>query len=135
MHDREDTLLHLSSVFSSQDDNFASLEVDLDGGGGGHTGGETIGWELTGIVDCEVGGTKLSEFFGGRSDQHVVHLYKGQILQSATAPERSTGDIGKTYEKSVVSTSADDSDLDAVLGVPSSETVKDTDEDVAHRSV
>lgn len=74
MHNREDTLLHLSGVFSSQDDNFASLEVDLDGGGGGHTGGESIRWELSGVVDCEVGCSELGQFFGGRSDQHVVHL-------------------------------------------------------------
>ena len=36
-HDREDTLLHLSSVLGTEDDHLFSLEVDLDGSGRRHT--------------------------------------------------------------------------------------------------
>jgi len=72
VHDREDTLLHLSCVFGTEDDHFHSLEIDLDGGSGCHTGSESIGGELTGIVNDEIGFTKVGEFLSSGSDQHVV---------------------------------------------------------------
>jgi hypothetical protein len=72
VHDGKDSLLHLTSVFGTENDHFHSLEIDLDRGGGGHTGRESIGGELTSIVDDEIGFTKVGEFFGSRSDQHVV---------------------------------------------------------------
>jgi hypothetical protein len=72
VHDREDSLLHFTSVFRSEDDQFISLEVERDGGGRSHTGGESIGGELTSVVDDEVWLAKVLELFSGRSDKHVV---------------------------------------------------------------
>ncbi len=103
VHDREDTLLHLTGVLGTEDNHLATLEVDLNRGGRGHTSGETVGRELAGVVDDEVGLTKVLELLLGRADQHVVH------------------------EESVVGTRANDTDLEAVLGVPACETVKDID--------
>lgn len=93
-HDREDTLLHLSSVLSAKDNHLHTLEVNLDGGGGGHAGGETVGRELAGIVNDEVWFTEGLELGFGRSDEHVVH------------------------EKGVVGSCADDPNFDAELGIP-----------------
>ena len=103
MHDGEDSLLHFSSVFSTEDNHFHSLEVDLDGGGRGHTGGESVGGELTGVVDDKVGFAEVGELLSGRSDQHVVH------------------------EQGVVGSGSDDSDLDSVFWVPTRESVEDVD--------
>ena len=72
VHDRENTLLHLSRVLCTEDDHFHTLEVDLDRGGGAHTLGEPVGGELTGIVDDEVWFTKVSKLVLGRPDQHIV---------------------------------------------------------------
>lgn len=46
-HDGENSLLHLSSVLSSENNHLSSLEVDLDGSGGGHSSGESVGGELS----------------------------------------------------------------------------------------
>ena len=72
VHDREDTLLHLSRVLGAEDDHFHTLEVDLDRGGRAHTLGESVGRELSGIVDDEVWFTKVAELLFGWSDQHIV---------------------------------------------------------------
>lgn len=72
VHDGEDTLLHLSSVLCTENDHLHSLEVDLDRGGRGHTGGESVGRELTGVVDDKVGLAKVGQLLSGGSDQHVV---------------------------------------------------------------
>jgi hypothetical protein len=64
--------LHLSCVLGTEDDHFHALEVDLDRCGGAHALGESVGGELTGIVDDEVRFTEVAEFLLGRSDQHVV---------------------------------------------------------------
>ncbi len=103
VHDREDALLHLTGVLGAEDDHLVALEVDLDRGGGGHAGGEAVGGELAGVVDDEVGLAKVLELLLGRADEHVVH------------------------EERVVGTAANDADLDAVLGVPAGEAVKDVD--------
>lgn len=103
VHDGEDTLLHLTGVLGTEDDHLHALEVDLDGGGGGHSGGETVGRELASVVDDEVGLSEVGELLGGGTDKHVVH------------------------EESVVGARGDDADLDAVLGVPAGETVEDVD--------
>ena len=71
-HDGEDTLLHLTGVLSAEDDHLHTLEVDLDGGRGGHALGETVGGELAGVVDDEVGFTEIRELLLVRSDKHVV---------------------------------------------------------------
>lgn len=68
VHDGEDTFLHLSCVLGAKNDHFHALEVDLDRGGGAHTLGESVGGELTGIVDDEVWFTELAELLLGRSD-------------------------------------------------------------------
>jgi hypothetical protein len=101
VHDGEDTLLHLTSVLGTEDDHLHSLEVDLDRGGGSHTGGESVGRELTGVVDDKVGFTKVGELLGSGSDQHVVH------------------------KQGVVGSGSDNSDLDSVFWVPTRKTVKD----------
>lgn len=72
VHDGEDSLLHLSGVFGTENDHLHSLEVDLDRSSGGHTGSESIGGELTSVVNDEVGFTKVGELVCGGSDQHVV---------------------------------------------------------------
>ena len=72
MHDGEDTLLHLSCVLGTKDDHFHALEVDLNRGGGAHTLGESVGGELSSVIDDEIGFTELAELLLGRSDQHVV---------------------------------------------------------------
>ena len=72
MHDGEDALLHFSCVLGTKDDHLHPLEVDLDGRGGAHALGESVGGELSGIVNDEIGFTEVAEFFIGRSDQHVV---------------------------------------------------------------
>ncbi len=67
----------------------------------GHTSGITVSGELAGVEDGKIGFTKVLKFFSSGTDQHVVH------------------------EESVVSSSADDTDLDTVLGVRSGISVKD----------
>jgi len=94
MHDGKDTLLHFTSVFRTEDDHLHTLEVNLDGCGRAHTLRESVSGELARIVDDEVRFAEFQQFRLGWADQHVVH------------------------EQSVVGTSADNSDLDAVLGIP-----------------
>ena len=71
-HDGEDTLLHLSSIFRTQDDHFHTLEVDLDRGSTAHTLGKAVGRELTRVVNDKVGLAKISQLFLRRANQHVV---------------------------------------------------------------
>lgn len=71
-HDAENTLLHLAGVFRTKDDHLHALKVDLDRGGAGHAGGETVGGELAGVVDDEIGLAPVGEFLLGRADKHVV---------------------------------------------------------------
>ena len=72
VHDGEDTLLHLPRVLGTEDNHFHALEVNLDRGGRAHTLGESVGGELSGIVDDEVWLAKVAELLLGGSDQHVV---------------------------------------------------------------
>ena len=94
----ENTLLHLTSILSTQDDHLLLSEVDGDGRSRGHALSVSVGRERTGVVDGVVG-VEMLKFFWIGSDKHVAH------------------------EKSVVGTSADDSDLDLVLLVPSCITI------------
>jgi hypothetical protein len=71
-HDGEDTLLHLASIFRTQDDHFHTLEVDLDRGSAAHTLGKAVGRELTRVVNDKVGFAKIRQLFFRRADQHVV---------------------------------------------------------------
>jgi hypothetical protein len=104
VHDGEDALLHLAGVLCAEDDHLHALEVDLDGGGGAHALGEAVSGELAGVVDDKVGLAELGELVLGGADEHVVH------------------------EEGVVGAGTDDADLDAVLGIPAGEAVKDIDE-------
>ena len=93
-HYGEHALLHLAGVLGAEDDHLHALEVDLDRGGGGHSGRETVGGELAGVVDDKVGLAKVGEFFLSRTDEHVVH------------------------EQGMVSSCANDTDFDAVFRIP-----------------
>lgn len=101
-HDGEDTLLHLTGVLGAEDDHFLLGEVESDGCRRSHTGGVFVGWEAAGIVDDPVG-VEVLEFFSARADEHVSH------------------------EESVVSASADDTDVDPVASIPAGITVDDVD--------
>ena len=114
VHDGENTLLHLAGVLGTKDDHFHALEVDFDGRGGAHTLRESVGGELSGIVDDEVGFTKLEELLCGWSDQHVV-LRPTLVYGSH---RRNHGPNQTYHEKRVISPSANNTDLDPVLGVP-----------------
>ena len=57
-HDGEDTLLHLPSVFRTQDDHFHTLKVDLHRGSAAHTLGKAVGRELARVVNDKVGFAK-----------------------------------------------------------------------------
>ena len=71
-HNGEDTLLHLTGVLGSEDNHLHPLEVDLNGCGGRHALCETVRWELSGIVDDEVGLAEVLELLFRRADEHVV---------------------------------------------------------------
>ena len=94
----ENTLLHLASVLGTEDNHFFVGEIDGDRSSGGHTFGISVGRERTGIVNGVVW-VEVLKIFSFRADKHVAH------------------------EKSVVGTSADDSDPDPVFLVPSCKTV------------
>jgi hypothetical protein len=127
VHDGEDALLHLSGVFGTEDDHLHALEVDLDRGRRGHTGRESVGRELTGVVDDEIWLAKVFQFLGRRADEHVVlGVGVGQVKSSQGNKRFPQG--GQTHhEQGMVSPGSDDSDLDPVLWVPTCETVKDVD--------
>lgn len=94
MHEREDTLLHLSGVFGSEDDHLHPLEVDLDGRGRGHSGREAVGWELAGVVDCEVGLSIGLELSLGGSDEHVVLQERRGKKEGGVSSDATTRRIG-----------------------------------------
>ncbi len=101
VHEGEDAFFHFARVFGAEDDHFFFLEADVDGGFGGHAGGEAVGGELSGVVDGEVGLAKVGEFFFRGGDEHDGH------------------------EEGVVGAGADDADLDSVLRVPACKGVDD----------
>lgn len=67
-HNGENTLLHLPSVFRTQDDHFHPLEIDLDRGGTAHALGKAVGRELTRIVNDKVRLAKVCQLFFRRAD-------------------------------------------------------------------
>jgi hypothetical protein len=71
-HDTKDTFFHLTRVFSTKDDHLHTLKVDFDRGGGRHAFGETVGRELSSIVDNEIGLSKVCELFFGGTNKHVI---------------------------------------------------------------
>lgn len=56
------SFFHFSSVFGTKDNHLLLGEVEGDGGCGGHTSGESVGGESTGIVDGVVGVESLKLF-------------------------------------------------------------------------
>ena len=72
VHDAKDTLFHLASILCTENDHLHALEIDLDGCGRCHARCETIGGELTSVVNDKIGITKAGEFLGSRADEHVV---------------------------------------------------------------
>jgi hypothetical protein len=103
VHNGENTLLHLTSILSSEDDHLHTLEVNLDGGCRAHAFRKSVGRELAGVVNDEVRFPEVSEFSLGRAYQHIVH------------------------EESVVGTSTNDSYFDAIFRIPPCISVKDID--------
>lgn len=95
-------LLHFTSVLSSKNNHLLLGEVDGDGGGGGHTSGPAVGRESTGVVDHVVG-VEVLQLLAAGPDEHVAH------------------------EESMVGTSADNTDVDAVTLVPAGETIDNVD--------
>lgn len=91
--DCEDTLLHLTSIFSSENDHLFFGKVERNTGGAGHTSGISVGREGAGIVNNIVG-VEVLQLFARRSDEHVPH------------------------EQGMVGTGADNSDADTVALVP-----------------
>ena len=75
VHNGEDTLLHLASVFRTEDDHLHALEVDLHGRCRRHALREAVGRELASIVDDKVRLAKVSQLFWRRPDEHVVLLW------------------------------------------------------------
>lgn len=98
----EDTLLHLTGVLGSEDNHLLLGKVDGDGSGTGHTLSPSVGWERTGVVD-DIVGVEVLELGPRWSDEHVAH------------------------EEGMVGTSANNTNVDAVAGVPAGETVDDVD--------
>jgi len=95
-------LLHFSSVLSSKNDHLLLGEVDRDGGGGGHTSGPTVGRESASVVDHVVG-VEVLQLLAAGPDEHVAH------------------------EESMVGTSADNTNVDAVALIPAGETIDNVD--------
>lgn len=95
-------LLHLTSIFGTEDNHLLLGEVDGNGGGGGHTGGEAVGGESTGVVD-DIVGVEVLELLARGPDEHVTH------------------------EESMVCASADNANVDAVTLVPAGETIDNVD--------
>jgi hypothetical protein len=96
--DSEDTLLHLTGVLSTEDNHLLLGKVDGDGGGRGHTLGEAVGGEGTGVVDHVVG-VEVLKFLTLGADKHVAH------------------------EQGVVGTGANNPDLDTVALIPAGVTI------------
>ena len=104
VHDRKDALFHLTGVLCAKNDHLHTLKVDFYRSGGAHALGETIGRELSSIVDDKIGFAEFLELLLGGTDEHVVH------------------------EQGMVGSGTDDADLDAIFGIPAGETIKDIHE-------
>jgi hypothetical protein len=98
----ENTLLHLSGVLGTENDHLLLGEVDGNRGSGSHTFGVSVGREGSGIVNGIIG-MEVLEIFSVRSNKHISH------------------------EESMIGTSADNSDSDSVLLVPSGKPIDNVD--------
>lgn len=100
--DGEDTLLHFTGILGTQDDHLLLGKVDSNGGGRGHTLGEAVSREGTGVVD-DIVRVEVLELLLGRTDEHVAH------------------------EQGMVGTGADNADVDTVSLIPASKAVNNVD--------
>jgi len=117
-HDRKDALFHLAGILGTKNDHFHSLEVDFHGSCGTHTFGETVCRELTSVVDDEVWLAEVGKLLFGGPNKHVVLDHQVNLDFNDK--------ICKIYHKeSVVSTSANNSNFDTVLGIPLKEGLSD----------
>ena len=101
MHDREDSLLHFSSILSSEDDNLPLAEVQWHRSLWGDSLDSIRGREFTSIEDVIVDIFReiFRDLIRSRNDEHISH------------------------KESVVSSRANNSDPNAVFWVPSSITI------------
>ena len=95
-------LLHLSSILSTQDDHLLLGEVDGHRGRRGHASGESVRRERAGVVD-DIVGTEVLKLFAVGTNEHVAH------------------------EESMVSTRADNTNVDPVTLVPSCVAIDNVD--------
>ena len=101
-HDGEDSLLHLTGVLGSEDDHLLVGKVDSHAGSTCHASGVSVRWERTSVID-DVVGVEARQFFSLRSDEHVAH------------------------EQGMVSTGADDANVNSVFLVPTGIAIDDVD--------
>ena len=101
VHDRENTLLHFTGVFGAENDEFTTFKREIDARARGKRRRGRVGLELTGVEDDEIRFAEVGKFFSRRTDEHVVH------------------------EQRVISASANDANFNAVLGIPTGESVDD----------
>ena len=99
IHDREDTLFHFTGVLGAQDHELTAFETEAHAGRRREPFRIGVGRELAPIKDDVIRFAEISQFVGGRPDQHVVH------------------------EQGVIWTIANNADLDAVLGVPAAKAI------------
>lgn len=110
-----------------------TLEVDFDGSLRGHTGSESIRRELTSVVNGEIGSSEFSEFLLRRSDEHCRRAAVRQHTEDDVEKEKDR--LTVVHEEGMVGTGSNDSNLDSVFGIPSSETVEDAGQRAKHQSV
>lgn len=94
VHEGEDALLHLAGVLGAKDDHLAPSQAQAHAGGRCHSLCVSVGRELAGVVDDEVGLAEVEQLLVGRAHHHVAD------------------------EQGVVGTRADDAHLELVLGHP-----------------
>jgi len=71
--DGENAFLHLAGVFRAEDDEFPVFEAEINARLGIDALGEAVSWELTSVIDCEIGLAKIRQLLPGGSDQHRPH--------------------------------------------------------------
>lgn len=67
------TPFHLTGVFRTENDDFATLQTQVNTCPTRHAGGEAIGGESPGVVDHEIGRTKGLKLFVSWPNEHGVH--------------------------------------------------------------
>jgi len=111
-HDREDTLLHLSSIFSAKDDHLHTLEIDFHRSRRTHALCESVSWKLASIVDDEIGLSKFCQLLWCGSDQHVM------LVMMISFQESKLEDKKTYHEERMVRSGTDDTNFDSVPWIP-----------------